>query len=588
MSSLLGAITSPKPSKASLTFWLSLSLTFAALYGILALQEAFSSEYVVQDDARQHVFWMRRFLDPALFPQDLIADYFQSVAPWGYTNFYRGFATLGIDPMLLAKLLPIGLGLVTAAYSFYLSLQLLPVPFTGFLSTLLIQQVIWAHDDVSSATPRAFLAPIFLAFLYYLTQRQLLPCLATIVLQGLFYPQYVFVFAGLILLQPLQWHQGKLQFSLAKKDYRFWAILLGAAVLVMLPYALTASAYGPTITEREARSLAEFYRQGRSSFFTEDIFGFWLYGDRSGIFPDFRPHTIAIGVILPLLIRFPRRFPLVEQLRQSIKLLPQLAVTGLFLFIAAHLLLFKLHLPSRYTGHTLRLVLALATALSLTLLLDTGLRWMQANVQPKSSFCSRQWLVGGLAGLLGMAILLYPHLFFKFPKTNYQQATPPGLYRFLQQQPKDIIVAGTLEAANNVPSLANRSVLVSKEYAIPYHTGYANQFRQRAIDLINAQYSLDRAEVANFLRSYGIDYWLVSREAFEPEFLDETWIRQYPVAITAAKANLKRGNPFLKRAMNRCAVWTDKAADVYVLDATCLLPKDDNSSRSPANRSPAN
>lgn len=62
-------------------FWFSLSLTFSAIYSILGLREAFSSEYVVQDDARQHVFWMLRFLDPELFPQDLIANYFQSVAP---------------------------------------------------------------------------------------------------------------------------------------------------------------------------------------------------------------------------------------------------------------------------------------------------------------------------------------------------------------------------------------------------------------------------------------------------------------------------------------------------------------------------
>jgi len=68
-------------NKRNRLFWLTLSFTFAILYSFLALQEAFSSEYVIQDDARQHVFWTRRFLDSNLFPNDLIADYFQSVAP---------------------------------------------------------------------------------------------------------------------------------------------------------------------------------------------------------------------------------------------------------------------------------------------------------------------------------------------------------------------------------------------------------------------------------------------------------------------------------------------------------------------------
>ena len=95
-----------KISQKQVLFWFTLSLIFAAGYAILALRQAFASEYVVQDDARQHIFWMLRFIDPNLFPDNLIADYFQSVAPAGYSNLYRVFAILGINPLLLNKLLP--------------------------------------------------------------------------------------------------------------------------------------------------------------------------------------------------------------------------------------------------------------------------------------------------------------------------------------------------------------------------------------------------------------------------------------------------------------------------------------------------
>src|SRR3712207_5796362 len=87
-------------SKSRLGFWFSLSLTFAAIFALWGLKQGFSSEYVVQDDARQHVFWMQRFLDPTLFPNDLIADYFQSVAPSGYIAVYRLMAALGINPLV--------------------------------------------------------------------------------------------------------------------------------------------------------------------------------------------------------------------------------------------------------------------------------------------------------------------------------------------------------------------------------------------------------------------------------------------------------------------------------------------------------
>ncbi|HBE51142.1 MAG TPA: hypothetical protein DDW76_20800, partial [Cyanobacteria bacterium UBA11369] len=96
----------------SVAFWFILSLSLAVVYSIPALREAFSGEFVVQDDARQHVFWMQRFVDSQLFPKDLMADYFQSVAPAGYTWVYRLMAIVGIEPLLLHKLLPPVLGAI--------------------------------------------------------------------------------------------------------------------------------------------------------------------------------------------------------------------------------------------------------------------------------------------------------------------------------------------------------------------------------------------------------------------------------------------------------------------------------------------
>ena len=537
------------------------------MYSILVLQQAFGGEYVVQDDARQHVFWMRRFLDPDLFPNDLIAEYFQSVAPWGYTTFYRAFAAIGIDPMVLAKILPFGLGLLVAAYSFAVSMQILPIPFTGFLSALFVQQVLWTHDDVASATPRAFMPVLFLAFLYYLMRRRLLPCLVAIVLEGLFYPQYVFVFAGVALLQLVRWEQGRPKLTSARKEYGFCAAILVAAVLVLLPFVLTTSGYEPTITLAEARNLQEFNDGGRSRFFYDDWLYFWFAGNRSGLFPAFRPATIAIGLLLPLLLRFPRRFPLIQQLTPNLRILPQIVLVALTLFFAAHAVLFKLHLPSRYSAYTLRFVLVFAMSISLTLLLDAGLRWLQ---QSRSTLLQRL-AVWGLASLVGLALLIYPSTIPDFPKTNYKSGTAPQLYEFFAQQPKDSVVAGLIKETDDLPSFAERSILVGREYAIPYHLGYANPFRQRVIDLIAAQYSLKRPELVNFIRTYNVDFWLLSRQVFQEDFLEEGWIQQYPDAIDAAKLNLEQGRPVLQRSIKRCLVFEDKTNSLLVLDAACLI-----------------
>ncbi|HMZ81305.1 MAG TPA: hypothetical protein PLL06_16505, partial [Acidobacteriota bacterium] len=113
-------VTTPVSEDASLTRtgWFWLSLVCALGFSIPALREAVSAAYVIQDDTRQHVFWMQRFLDPELFPNDLIADYFQSVAPPGYALLYRGLALIGISPLLASKLLPPVLALSLTGFGF--------------------------------------------------------------------------------------------------------------------------------------------------------------------------------------------------------------------------------------------------------------------------------------------------------------------------------------------------------------------------------------------------------------------------------------------------------------------------------------
>ena len=105
--------------------WFSGSMLYALGCGSLALRQAFSSDYVLADDVRQHVFWMFRFLDPTLFPNDPIADYFQSIAPPGFSALYRALAALGIDPLLASKVIPLPLGLLTIAFFFGAAVRLL-------------------------------------------------------------------------------------------------------------------------------------------------------------------------------------------------------------------------------------------------------------------------------------------------------------------------------------------------------------------------------------------------------------------------------------------------------------------------------
>lgn len=557
-----------KATRSQTRFWLSLSLTLSAIYALIALQQAFRGEYVADSDARQHVYWMLRFLDPNLFPDDLITDYHQSVAPTGYTFLYKVAAAIGIHPLVFNKLLPGVLGLITTGYCFGFCLELLPVPLAGFLSTLLLNQALWMRYDLVSGTPRAFIYPLLLAFLYYLVRRSLWPCLGAIALQGLFYPQCVFISAGVLLLLPLRWQQGKLQRSTERLDYRFMVAGLGTTFLVMLPYALQSSEYGPVVTAAEARRLPEFQPDGRTPFFHNNPFAFWLYEQRSSLLHYPRlPLLIVTGLFLPWLLHQPSRFPLAQRVTGGVTLLAQVAIASLGMFGLAHLLLFRLHLPSRYTMHSLPVILAIAAGITLALGLDALLHWAK---QPSGRRHHKQRLALGVVGAFAAVLFLYPSFVEEFPFHKYKQGKEPQLYEFLAQQPQDTRVASLLKEANNLPTFAHRSVLTSEMYAIPYHRGYYNPIRQRVNDLIRAQYSPDLSEAQKFLRAYGVDLWLVDKSAFNVEdIVENEWMMQFTEA-PGAIASLQQGNtPAISQLVETCAVF--ESGQLVVLQADCLL-----------------
>jgi hypothetical protein len=230
------------------------------------------------------------------------------------------------------------------------------------------------------------------------------------------------------------------------------------------------------------------------------------------------------------------------------------------MFFAAHALLFKLHLPGRYSGYSLRIVLALAAGIALIVLWDA--LWQ--------AYGQRVLALAAVA-LLGAALLLYPSLEQNFPNTKYKVGNVPSLYKFFQEQPKESLIASLSEEANNLPTFSQRSILVGREYAIPYHLGYYNQFRQRTLELIHAQYSPDFAVVQNLIQKYGVDFWLLDGAPLTPEYIaNNNWFRQYQPVTAEAIAQLQQGRiPALSKVMDRCAVFNQYG--LTVLEAKCIL-----------------
>jgi len=554
-------------------FWLTIAILFSLIYSFLAWQQAFGSEYVVQDDARQHVFWMRRWLDSELFPNDVIADYFQSVAPWGYRLVYTVPASMGIDPIFISKLIPSILGIATTYYCFWLTLELLPIPLSGFVTSLLLNQNLWLQDGLVSGTPKAFAIPLLIAFLYYYLRNSLVGTSITILFLGLFYPSFVFLCSGLLLLRLFR----KSDFALLLKKQistNYYLCLAGliVAFLVLLPYAISSSEFAPTISAKQALLLPDFALNGRSSFFNDTShWDFWFNGGRSGlrVTSALMPPLTYLGILLPVILRLKLTFPLAQQVNPKIKILHHLLLVSVVMFLVAHIFLFTLHLPSRYTQNSFRIVLAIAGGISTTIIAHS----LVIAILPRltQNYQLKKILARLLVILLGTLLIVSPHLNSNFIWTQYEQGNVPELYTYLQQQPKDTLIASLTYEADNLPTFAQRSILVSKEYAIPYHTGYYFPFRQKAVDLIAASYSEDLAMVQRLIRQYQIDYFLIEDSSFTSEYIaNNDWIMQHQKVAQNAIKNLQQNKEIaLQKVQSSCSVFNSKS--FHLISGQCIL-----------------
>jgi hypothetical protein len=99
---------------------------------------------------------------------------------------------------------------------------------------------------------------------------------------------------------------------------------------------------------------------------------------------------------------------------------------------------------------------------------------------------------------------------------------------------------------DSVPALAGRRILVSREHALPYHLHYYSETQRRTQDLIAAYYAETPGELADFAARYGIDLFLVNRDAYRLE----TFVDSAPVGMLAGERK-RNWEPFTSEITER-------------------------------------
>jgi hypothetical protein len=551
--------------------WFFLSLISPFYYGLLSIFFGFSHEYIIQDDARQHIVWLQQLVDPQLFPNDVIADYYRAIAPMGFTTIYAWFAKLGIEPLILAKILPLFLGLITSIYGFKLFLKILPIPPAALVGTLILNQTIWLKDDVISASPRAFLYPLFAAFLYYLVQRRTVFCVATILLQGLLFPQIAFVYLGVLTVRLLRWHKSSLRFSRNVQDYQVWAWGVAIALAVILPFSNHLSQLGATFTVAQMKVMPEFGTQGRTRYFGVSLFDFIMNGS-SGIRPPLLPLIIWTSLGLPFLLR--TKHPVAQSISDKIGVLTQILIASFGLFLLAHLLLPKLYYPNRYTYHSLRFVMSIAAGIFIFSRLQSGQQWLAQRLSyNKDRLTIKESVVISLVGLFATIVVLVPATpALVFLTASWNVGNHAAIYEYLSTQPKDILIASLDDEADNIPAFAGRSVLVSGEFAFAFHVDYYSEMKERAAATLKAEYSPDLKELKDLIERYGVDFFLVHKDFLNPEYLlSKVWLvnSSFQKQVFSTAERLQQGKvPALNAQIEPCSI--AETETLRLLNAACI------------------
>ncbi|MEZ5647522.1 MAG: hypothetical protein R3E60_00840 [Alphaproteobacteria bacterium] len=391
--------------------WLLLTFAFTAIIGAKSLWEAYAAPYVVQDDARQFIFWMAKWRHPALFKNDMVAEYFESVSPHGFSAIYWIADRLGFDPVTASKLFPPALMFLLAWLAFRFAMRIFPSPLAAFVAASTTTLFMSLNDIVFSATPRAFAVPFFLAFLLFLLRKSVGGVVLMIGLMASFYPQIALVAVGTLCLSPVIWTRknGQGGFAIDLSRQRLTMVGAGTAMglgLLFL-FAFDSSTFGPSVTLAQARQWPAFGPGGRTEIFLPDGSVPILCDGRTGFLPRewgcvLAPtvlsliHVVLVYLIPLWLVWLAHRSKLrLRPQPESLILVTVLAAIS-FLYALAYVVMFDLHLPGRYSAVALRATGPLAFGLGLFLCWTYVARWAGSEL-PRGRLGLRHIITLGFA-----------------------------------------------------------------------------------------------------------------------------------------------------------------------------------------------
>jgi hypothetical protein len=559
---LAGWLLAARQPEVALRILLAATLLTCAVF----LANAFlmpGSVYAIQDDARQFLAWTARLTDIPALKGDLIADYWHSVTPRTLRAFYGVLAMAGIPPLILARLIPVALLLISALFAYRAALVLTRGRALAALVVAATVMALLVHEDsIFTSTARAFSPPLFLMFADGLLREKRWQVVIALGILAAIYPTTALV--------------GLTMFGLASLRLRQWppfdnrpravmsvviAALAVAAPILTLPGEVQR--WEPVITISDALTMPNLGTPGgRSSIVPIDGAYPWLCSARVGILPEIIPCWASrwatifnAALLVPLLVlgvgaarRTWRGEP-----RSPDLIYLWAVIAGTAWWAVATLFAFKLHLPSRYPQRVLSILEWMAIGQMIGLWLDQRFAQEGASIRVRA------------AAITLMALFAVS---FATPTPGIRRPMEPQVMDWLRAAPSTLKVGGLSSDLDFVPAVTGRSTHVTIEHAIPYHLTYFREIDRRLVATVEALTTPDAGMLTEFIEAEALDVLLVDRAFIESGDVPDYYAGVVPAAVIAGETMLERGVSALQRAAEPCAIIEGEA--VWLIDAKCL------------------
>jgi len=488
---------SPARADAALVFVLS------ALVFVVAHRHGLFSPFVINDDARQQIYWMQRFRDAALYPASLLNDYAAAYVPAGVKALYLT-ASPFFEALFFSKLLT-GLLFCLTAVAFFLIGRTVDGRILGYACAASVWLLPFFLKGISGGLSRSFAPPLLAFFLLAWLRGSRSGMALVLAVQALTIPYMCVLCAASCTLGAAVSRlrrNGPPPFPARPVDLAVLAACAGA--VYALNHSLSAAGFGPLATAADMAGNPVFSAAGRLDLYPlPNPFFDLVYTPFEGIglFLDMGlvPGILSLAAIAAVAALGARRAdygPVLASLRPA----AYLVLASLGMYLAARVLALRLFVPDRYVSYSLNMLYALGLAFLFCAALAPVLR------RP-----------GGKAGLLLLAMGLGA---WRLTDAGlYDYGDQAALFTAARQTPADAVFAGHPEIMDNVLTFGRRNVQASFELAHPWLTGYWRQYEPRLSDLFAAYYASDAQTVRDFASKYGVDYLVVNEADFSREFL---------------------------------------------------------------------